>query len=149
MTQLYMAALQKVTGAAAGPIATLLAPAGARPDIREIGIFVASAPATGPTIGFGRPAAVGAGGASGGLLGQATEPADPAATCTLAPAFVTTQPTAPAIPMTRITLPPSIGAGMVWTFNPQELAVAQSGNLVLWQFSALAVTYEVYMKWEE
>lgn len=148
MTQLYMAGVQKVTGAAAGPIATLVAPSTTRPDIREIGIFVASAPATGPTVGFGRPAAVGAGAATG-ALGQATEPADPAALCTLAASFATTQPTAPAVPMARITLPPSIGAGMVWTFDPNTMAVAQSGNLVLWQFSALAVTYEVYMKWEE
>ncbi len=148
MTQLYMAAVQKVTGAAAGPIATLVAASTSRPDIREIGVFVSSVPASGPTIGIGRPAAVGAGAATG-ALGQATEPADPAALCTLAASFATTQPTAPSVPMARLSLPPAIGAGMVWTFDPNTLAVAQSGNLVLWQFTALAVTYDVYVKWEE
>lgn len=148
MTQLYSVGLQKVTGAAAGPIATFLAGSATRPDIREIGVFVASAPATGPTVGLGRPAAAGAGAATGSL-GQALDPADPAATSTWVTSFATTQPTAPTVFFNRMTMPNVIGAGMVWTFGINELAVAASGNLVLWQVSALAVTYEVYIKFEE
>lgn len=148
MTQLYEVALQKVTGAAAGPIVTLLVGATARPDLRELGIFVSSAPATGPTIGVGRPAAVGAGAATGSL-GQSTDVNDPAAACTLVSSFATTQPTAPAIFTRRISLPNVIGAGVVWTWEPQAFNVGPAGNLVVWQASALAVTYDVYMKWEE
>ena len=149
MTYRYMAAAQKITGAAAGPIVTLAAGSAVRPDIVEIGIFVASAPATGPTIGFGRPAAAGSGGNTTAVLGQAGQTTSPAAGSNLVSAFVTTQPTAPTVPMTRITLPPSIGAGMVWRLDSNELVLAASGQLVLWQFSALAVTYECYMRWEE
>lgn len=148
MTQLYSVGLQKVTGAAAGPIATFLAGSATRPDIREIGVFCASAPATGPSIGLGRPAANGAGAATG-TLGQALDPADPAATSTLVTSFATTQPTSPASFFTRMTLSPVIGSGFVWTFGYNELAVAASQNLVIWQISALAVTYEVYIKFEE
>ena len=148
MTQLYKVALQKTTGAAAGPIYTFLAGSGTRPDIREIGIFVASAPATGPTIGIGRPAAAGTGAATGSL-GQALDSADPAATSTWVTSFATTQPTAPTIFFDRITLPPTIGAGFVWSFGINELAVAASANLVIWQASSLATTYEGYIKFEE
>lgn len=148
MTQLYKVALQKVTGAAAGPICTFRAGSATRPDIREIGVFVASAPATGPTVGLGRPAAAGAGGLTG-TLGQALDPNDPAATSTWVTSFATTQPTAPTNFFDRLTLPNVIGAGYVWTFGINELAVPASGDLVLWQASALAVTYEAFIKFEE
>src|SRR5690349_13165449 len=148
MTQLYEVGLQKTTAAAAGPIFTLLTGSAARPDIREIGIFVSSAPASGPTVGIGRPAAAGAGTATGSL-GQATDVNDPAATCTLVSSFATTQPTAPSIFMRRISLPNTIGAGVVWTFDRQDLNIGPSANFVIWQASALAVTYDVYVKWEE
>jgi hypothetical protein len=148
MTQMYEVGLQKVTSAAAGPIVTLVAPSTSRPDIREIGVFMSSTPASGPTIGLGRPAAVGSGTLTGSL-GQATEPADPAATCTLVSSFGTSQPTAPSIFMRRLSLPASVGAGIIWTWDRNMLAVAQSGNLVLWQLTALAVTYDVYWVWEE
>jgi hypothetical protein len=146
MTQLYEAAVQKVTTAAAGPIATIVATAAARPDIVEIGIFAASAVAS--TIGLGRPAAVGAGAATGSL-GQALDPADPAAVCTLASSFATTQPTAPAVFMRRIDLAATIGAGVIWAWDRNQLCVPQSGNLVILQLSAAIVTYDVYVKWEE
>lgn len=148
MTQMYEIGLQKVTSAAAGPIVTLLSASTARPDIREIGIFVASAPATGPTVGIGRPAANGSGTATGSL-GQATDVADPAATSTLVTSFGTTQPTAPTNFMRRIALPPTIGAGVIWTWEPNMFNMAVSSNLVLWQVSSLAVTYEVYIRFEE
>lgn len=148
MTQLYEAALQKVTTAAAGPVATLLAGSAARPDVREIWITMASAPATGPTLGLGRPAAAGAGAATG-VLGQATDISDPAATCTLTSSFATTQPTAPTIPLRRISLPNAIGAGIGWAWDRQDLNIPASGNLVIWQYSVLAVTYDVWVKWEE
>lgn len=146
MTQLYSAGVTKVTTAAAGPIATLVAPSTCRPDVREIGLFVSSAVA--PVIGLGRPAAVGAG-ALTGSLGQAMDPNDPAATCTLTTSFATTQPTAPAIPLYRMSLPAVVGAGFVWTFGVNELTISPSGNFVIWQFSAAIVTYDLFAKWEE
>lgn len=147
MTQLYEAGIQRVTGAAAGNIATLVASASSRPDIREIGLFLSSAPATGPTIGIGRPAAAWAT-PTMTPLGQATDQADPVATCALVTAGATA-PTAPTVFTRRISLPNVIGAGIVWTWEPNSLNVPVSGNLVIWQVTALAVTYDLYVKWEE
>lgn len=147
MTQLYEAALQKTTTAAAGIIAVISASSSARPDLRELWITLASAPASGPSIGFGRPASAGAT-PSGAVLGQATDHADPASTCSLVPSF-TTAPTAPTIPMRRISLPNAIGAGIGWTWDRQDLNMPTSGQLIIWQYTALAVTYDIWAKWEE
>jgi hypothetical protein len=145
MTQLYEAAIQVAKSAAAGPIATLVASSTSRPDVREIGLFATTA--VSGTIGIGRPAAVGVT-PTMTPLGQATDQADPAATCALVTTFGTA-PTAPSVFMRRITLPAVIGAGVVWTWEPQALNVPASGNLVIWQISTAAVTYDLYVKWEE
>lgn len=146
MTQLYEAGVTKTTGAAAGPIATLLGPSSLRLDIREIGIFVSSAVAS--TIGIGRPAAVGAGAATG-TLGQALDLADGASLSTLTTSFATTQPTAPTNFMRRLSLPATVGAGVAWIWEPMALKLAASGNLVIWQISTAAVTFDLYVKWAE
>jgi hypothetical protein len=145
--QLYEVGLTKTTAAAAGPIVTLLTSATARPDIREIGIFIAPTAAA-ATIGLGRPAAAGTGTATG-TLGQALDAGDPAATCTLVTSFATTQPTAPTNFMRRIDLPATVGAGVVWTYPPNTFNVPVSSNFVIWQLSAVAVTYDIYVQWEE
>jgi hypothetical protein len=145
MTQLYEAGIQRITSAAAGPIATLVSSSTSRPDIREIGVFLTSAVA--PTIGVGRPAAAGVT-PTMTPLGQATDVNDPASTCALVTTFGTA-PTAPTIFMRRITLPAVIGAGVIWTWEPQAFNVATSGNVVIWQLTTAAVTYDLYVKWEE
>jgi hypothetical protein len=142
----YEVGLTKTTGAAAGPITTLLTAAGSRAVIREIGIFATTAVAG--EIGIGRPAAVGTGAATG-TLGQALDSADVAALTTLVTSFATTQPTAPTNFLRRVQLPAVIGAGIVFVWEPQEFIVPISANLVIWQISALAVTYDTYVKWAE
>jgi len=146
VSHLYEVGLSKTTGAAAGPVVTLLTASSPRAEIREIGIFAVTAVAG--EVGLGRPAAAGAGAATG-QLGQALDAADAAAASTLTTSFATTQPTAPAVPFRRIQLPGVIGAGVVWVWGQGELLVAVSSNLVVWQFSASAVTYDVYVKFVE
>lgn len=143
---LYEVGLQKTTGAAAGPIETLVTAAGSRAKIEEIGVFATTAVAG--EVGLGRPAANGAGTLTG-TLGQALDPADAASVTTLVTSFGTTQPTAPTNFMRRIQLPATIGAGVIWTWNISELIVPVSANLVIWQISAAAVTYDVYVKYRE
>lgn len=145
--QLYEVGLSKTTTAAAGPILTLLTSSTARPDIREIGIFIAPTAAA-AQIGIGRPAAAGTGTATG-TLGQATDSGDPAATCTLVSSFATTQPTAPANFLRRADLPATVGAGIIWSWPPNSFNVPVSSNLVIWQISAAIVTYDIYIQWEE
>ncbi len=147
MTQLYEAGIQKTTGAAAGFIAAISAPSTARPDIREIWVTMASAPSAGPSIGLGRTGTVGTT-PSGAVLGQATDVNDLAAVTTLVPSF-SSSPAAPSVPLRRISLPNAIGAGVGWVWDRQELNIPPSGQLILWQYTALAVTYDIWVKWEE
>jgi hypothetical protein len=142
----YEVGLQKTTGAAAGPIETLLTPAGTRAVVREIGVFATTAVAG--EVGLGKPAANGSGAATG-TLGQACDWADVAALTTLVTSFATTQPTAPTNFFRRIQLPAVIGAGIIWSWDRGEFIVPVSSNLVIWQLSAAAVTYDVYVKWFE
>jgi hypothetical protein len=143
MAHLYECAVTKTTGAAAGPIATLVSAASPRAEIREIGVFLTTAVAA--EVGTGRPAAAGVGTLTGNLI-QALDSADVAGVHTLTTAFGTSAPTAPAVPMKRIQLPAVIGAGVVWVYAPGELIVPISANFVVWQFSAAAVGFDVYMK---
>jgi hypothetical protein len=146
MAHLYAAGVTKTTGAAAGPIATVLTAAGSRGEILEIGVFIASAVAA--DIGIGRPAANGVGGATGVVV-QAEDSNDVAGVTTLVSSFATTQPTAPTNPMRRISLPATIGAGIIWSWNPSELMVPVSSNFVIWQFTAVAVAYNCYVRVRE
>jgi len=149
VSHLYEAAVTVTTGALAEHIATIF-PATPRAEIRELGIYVASAVAG--EIGLGRPAAQAAGTISGGVTVQAGDPADAAGATILAPqngsntTFGTTQPTAPTNFMRRMQLPGVIGAGMVWAWGPGEMIATSAAQLVLWQVSTAAVTYKVYAK---
>jgi hypothetical protein len=127
-------------------IATVLTGSSPRAEIREIGVFAATAAAG--EVGLGRPAANGTGAGTGTLV-QAGDPADAAGVTTLVPGptgFATLQPTAPTNFMRRIQLPAVIGSGIVWSWGPGELIVAVSSNLVIWQIGATTVTYKVYVK---
>lgn len=144
MTQLYEASGSITTGAAAGPIAAFIASASSKPDIREIGIFAATA--VSGTVVLGRPAANVT--TTTTMLGQALDPSDPAATCSLT-TVLPTAGTIPANPFRRFVIPAAIGAGVVWVWGINELAVASSAQLLLWQTTTAAVTYTYYVKWEE
>lgn len=142
----YEVGLSKTTGAAAGPITTLVTASGSRAVVREIGVFATTAVAG--EIGIGRPAAAGSGTLTG-TLGQALDSADVAALTTLVTSFGTSQPTAPTNFFRRCQLPAVIGAGIVWVWEPQEFVLPVSANLVIWQISTAAVTYDTYVKWAE
>ncbi len=145
MPKIYEAGVAKTTGAAAGPIITI-ATGTRRCSVLEIGVFATTAVAG--EIGIGRPGNTPAGSLTGTLV-QAGEVTDEAGTTTATTSWGTTQPTAPANPMRRIQLPAVIGAGIVWTWAPGDLMVPASATanaIVVWQFSAAAVGYDVYIK---
>lgn len=139
----------KASTAAAGGIVQFRA-AGAARDVRvlEVGIF--SATAVAGEVGLGRPAAL------------AVTPATPVgpiasgqsfdnvmgAGAALVDTTWATGPTAPAIPWRRYPIPATIGAGIVWQF-PTGIVVPAGGALVLWQYSALAVTYTWHLEFDE
>jgi hypothetical protein len=139
----------KASGAAAGPIVQFRA-AGAARDVRvfEIGIF--SATAVAGEVGIGRPAALAVTPATPigpAASGQSFDNVTGAGAALLDTTWATA-PTAPAIPWRRYPIPASIGAGIVWQF-PTGIVVPAAGALVLWQYSALAVTYDFHLEFDE
>lgn len=141
----------KASTAAAGPIVQFRAANAAR-DVRvfEIGIFAATAVAG--EVGVGRPAAIAVTPATPigpQASGQAYDNVSGAGSALIDTTWGTA-PTAPAIPWRRYGLPATIGAGIVWNFQSVGgLVVPAGGALVLWQYSALAVTYDFHFDFDE
>lgn len=112
--------------------------ASARLYLRELGVFVASAPTTAPVLVLGRASAVGTSSATVTPL-----PVDPNETASstivdtawsVAPTFSTTGPW-----LRLAALPAAAGAGMIWTFDqPIELNV--STGLVIANLNAAGAT---------
>lgn len=142
-------AAQKASGAAAGPIVQFRA-AGAARDLRlfEIGVFAASA--VSGDVGIGRPAAVAVTPATPigpTAAGNSYDNVSGAGTALIDTTWATA-PTSPATFWRRATLPATIGAGVIWTF-PAGIVVPAGGAIVLWQFTAAAVTYNAYFDFDE
>lgn len=139
---------QKVTTAAAGPIVALRS--GSARDIRVFEVGISAVTAAAGEVGLGRPAAAGVtpGTATGPIAaGNSYDSASVVGT-TIIDASWATPPTAPTVAWKRFQLPATIGAGVIWTF-PTGIVVPTSGTIVLWQFSAAAVTYDVYFDFDE
>src|SRR6266568_3530230 len=135
---IYKLGLQKVTGAAAGPIITIVPAALAAgvpmAEIREIGICL--------------PAAIGTGAITGGTV-QRLNQTHAAGNTQVATSFATTQPTAPANFYDKAELQAVAGAGVILTYAPGEWqlwAGATIPQIVVWQLSALAVTLDTWVK---
>jgi len=147
---IYELGLQKVTGASAGPVGTVIPAAIAvgtgPPEIREIGVFNVSGVAG--ELGLGVPAAAGSGTVTGGTVQQLT-PWRAAGHTQVATSFGTTQPTAPGTFMRRWEVQAVVGAGSIFTWAPGEFILWQGATIpqiVIWQISAVAVTYDFYVK---
>ena len=122
------------TGAAAWEIRTAATPGRAR--IIELGFFLAAATAT--TIGLGRPAAIG--------ITPTTpvdflpeDPNDVIASGVVQSSLAWgTGPTIPTAFLRRISLPATIGTGVIWTF-PEGLVIPVSSSVILWNLAANSV----------
>jgi hypothetical protein len=147
---LYEAAYQYTSGAAAHAIGEIipatLATGTRMPEIREIGIFNVSGVAA--EVGIGQPAAIGITPATEVTV-QATNTQDTIAGHTVIAASWGTAPTAPTTFRRRFELQGVVGAGVIFTWNPGEFVMwsgATINTVVPWQISALAVTYDIYVK---
>ena len=119
------AAWEIITGATPG-----------RARLLEVGVFLAEATAS--TFGLGVPQAQGV--TPAGLVDfEPEDPADVIATGIVRSALSwATSPTVPSKFYRRISLPATIGTGVIWTF-PKGLTMAVSSSLVLWNVTANAV----------
>lgn len=113
--------------------------AGATPGrvrVLEIGIFLAAATAS--VYGIGRPQAIGDTPTTPvDFLVQ--DPNDVLATAVVQSAVAWgTGPTVPLAYLRRVSLPATIGTGIIWTF-PTGLVIPASGSLVLWNIGTNGV----------
>ena len=147
---IYEAALTKTTGAAAAFICTIvpatLASGVRMPEIREIGIYNKDG-ANAAEIGIGTPAAAGTT-PSGAVTVQALNELDPAGHTTLVPTY-SGAPTAPTVFNRRAEIQAVAGAGTIWVWGDGEFGLwagATINQVVIFQISALAVVYDIYVK---
>jgi len=104
--------------------------------IIELGIFLAAA--TSSVFGIGRPAAIGVTPTTPVNFLQ-EDPANILANDVALSALAWgTGPTAPTDFLRRITLPGTVGAGVIWTF-PEGIVIPVSESIVLWNIGTNAV----------
>ena len=107
-----------------------------RAKIYEIGITLAAA--TVSTFGLGRPAAKGVTPTSP-VNFQVEDPNDILASGVVQSALAWgTDPTIPANFFRRMSLPATVGVGVIWSF-PKGLVIPVSSSIVIWNLSAVAV----------
>jgi hypothetical protein len=105
-----------------------------RAAILEIGISIVAATAS--TFGLGRPAAMGITPTAPVTL-LPEDSGSPAGTVQTALAWGT-QPTVPTAFLRRVSLPATIGAGIIWTF-PRGLIIPVSFSIVIWNITAVSL----------
>jgi hypothetical protein len=122
------------TGAAAWEIITGATPG--RAKVLELGLFLVAATAS--TIGLGRPAAVGVTPTTP-VDFLAEDPNDVIAAGVVQSAVAWgTGPTIPAAFIRTISLPATIGTGVIWTF-PEGLVIPVSSSIILWNLGTNSV----------
>jgi len=144
---LYSIGVRTAAAATGAAFADLKSTATDRLFVREIHVYVASAVVL--TVGLTRPNALGT--QTTPVLGQAEDPADPAATGLTAVAW-SVAPTVIATPiyLRRFDAPATIGNGIIWTFGGRGLVVPVSSSLLLWNIGAGAgPLLDVVFVWEE
>ena len=137
-----VAARTSNTGAAASSV-TLSTSATNRANILEFGTTLNTATAS--SLGLGHEVA---GTTLGGTAnGQPEDMASPQTSPTVVGTTWATQPTTPTQFYRRVSLPATIGAGIIWTF-PRGILVPVSNNIGLWNISAVPVQ-DCWFVWDE
>lgn len=110
-----------------------------RAFLLELGLWVATAPTTGPDFRLLRPNAAGVTPTS--TLFQAEDTGDPVATAALETAWGTA-PTLQATPidLRRFGLPVTAGSGIVWTFGNRGLVIPTATELLIVNGNAAGTT---------
>jgi hypothetical protein len=110
----------------------IIAASGVGYRLLEVGITINAATAS--AFGLGVPAAKGVGATSPVTVLAEDQNNTTAGNTTTALAWGTTAPTVPTNFFRRVSLPATIGAGIIWTF-PRGIMVPKNTSLVLWNLS--------------
>lgn len=100
-----------------------------RPAVMELSVNLGAATAS--TYGIGRAGNTPT--QTSPVLVQAEDPGDPAGVTGCAVAW-SVAPTVPAQFFRRVSLPGTVGSGIIWTF-PRGLVLAASASMVLWNLA--------------
>ena len=109
----------------------------------EVGVNLGAATAS--TYGLGRSGNTPT--QTSPVLVQAENPADPAGLSGAAVAW-SVAPTVPAQFLRRISLPGTIGAGVIWTF-PRGMVLAASGTMLIWNLATNSASTNVWFVVDE
>lgn len=127
----------------ANPCLEIITPSTYKAKIMEIGLFLAAATAS--VFGLGRPAAMGITPTTPVTV-LAEDPESPAGHVQTALAWATS-PTVPGNFFRSISLPATIGTGIIWSF-PRGLIIPISFSMVIWNISAVGVA-DIYVVLDE
>ena len=128
------------TGAAAWDVK---ASAANRPAVMEVSVNRGAATAS--TYGLGRAGNTPT--QTSPVLVQAEDPGDPAGVSGCAVAW-SVAPTVPTAHLRRISLPATIGSGIIWTF-PRGLVLATSASNVVWNLATNSASANVHVVVDE
>ena len=140
--------ISATTSAAAtvAPFATIRAGSSSRVRLLELGIFNNAATASSVALYRATNTFV----PTTSVLGQQYDTNDPASIANLDTAWSTAPTVTAASSLRRVSLPASIGAGVIWQFDNLVLGPAGTAGLVLWNFGAsTASALNIYAVWEE
>ncbi len=147
----YELGIRTTVTTTAAAAAEMRAASGTPVRVREIGITLAAATAS--SYGLGRPAAIGVTPTSP-ITVLALNPMDPVGTATTAGAWGT-GPTVPTQFLRRLTLPATIGAGVIWTWEAARFivgpgnAAAAVASIVIWNLATNSAATDLYFVLED
>lgn len=113
--------------------------------IREIMLTIGAATAS--TFGLYRSATLGT--ASTSVVAVPQDGADGAAGAVIETAWSAAPTISTNVPLRRLTVPATIGAGFIWQFYDQPLIIPLSGGVILWALSATAAVQDIYVVHDE
>jgi hypothetical protein len=143
----YQVSVTTPAAAASAAFATIRAGASSRVRLLELGVFTNAATATSVALTRATNTFV----PTTSIIGQPYDTGDPTSIANVDTAWSTAPTVTIANSLRRIALPATIGAGVIWTFDPMfAVGPAGVGGLVLWNFgSGAGSALNVYAVWEE
>ena len=140
---IYSLALNTTVTTTAAAAWDVKASASNRPAVMEVSVNLGAATAS--TYGLGRAGNTPT--QTSPVLVQAEDPGDPAGVSGCAVAW-SVAPTVPTAHLRRISLPATIGSGIIWTF-PRGLVLATSASLLVWNLATNSASTNIHVVVDE
>lgn len=116
-----------------------------RVSVVEIGLTIGAATAS--TFGLYRSATLGT--TSTTVVPVPHDPGDGASPTVVETAWSAAPTISTNVPLRRITLPATVGAGFVWQFYDKPIIIATSAGLILWALSTTANVQDMWVTFDD